>query len=136
MGIEHFLVASSITAVLAQRLLRRICLRCKESYQPPADELALLESVGGATPPDGFVRGAGCNFCAHTGYLDRIGVYELMPVSDSLRDLILDRAPHDEMRKAARAEGMRTLPDEAARLVESGMTTIAEVRRSIYVVGA
>jgi type IV pilus assembly protein PilB len=136
MGIEHFLVASSITAVLAQRLLRRICLRCKETYQPPAEELALLASVGGANPPDGFVRGAGCNFCAHTGYLDRIGVYELMPVSDTLRNLILDRASHDEMRKAARAEGLRTLPEEAARLVEAGVTTIAEVLRSIYVVGA
>jgi type IV pilus assembly protein PilB len=136
MGIEHFLVASSITAVLAQRLLRRICLRCKETYQPPAEELALLASVGGANPPDGFVRGAGCNFCAHTGYLDRIGVYELMPVSDALRNLILDRASHDEMRKAARAEGLRTLPEEAARLVEAGVTTIAEVLRSIYVVGA
>jgi type IV pilus assembly protein PilB len=136
MGIEHFLVASSVTAVLAQRLLRRICTRCKESYQPPAEELALLELFEEEPPADGFVRGAGCNFCAHTGYLDRIGVYELMPVSDTLRGLILARAPHDEMRKAARAEGMRTLPAEAVRLVESGVTTLAEVLRSIYVVGA
>jgi type IV pilus assembly protein PilB len=136
MGIEHFLVASSVTAVLAQRLLRRICTRCKESYQPPAEELAVLDSFEEEPPPDGFVRGAGCNFCAHTGYLDRIGVYELMPVSDTLRELILARAPHDEMRKAARAEGLRTLPAEAVHLVKNGVTTIAEVLRSIYVVGA
>ena len=81
------------------------------------------------------MRGDGCNFCAHTGYLERIGVYELMPVTDEIRELILDRASHDEIRKLARAEGMRTLQEEAVRLVETGVTTSAEVMRSIYVVG-
>src|SRR5256886_9530731 len=66
MGIEHFLVASSVTAVLSQRLVRRICNHCKETYQPAAEELALLAAIGGTAPPDGFVRGTGCNFCAHT----------------------------------------------------------------------
>src|SRR5205823_6861812 len=102
---------------------------------PPAEELAFLSTVGGSTPERGFMRGAGCNFCAHTGYLERIGVYEMLQVTDSVRELILDRASHDELRKLARSEGMRTLQEEAVRLVESGTTTLAEVLRSIYVVG-
>jgi type IV pilus assembly protein PilB len=135
MGIENFLIASSVTAVLSQRLVRRICDNCRETYQPPAEELAFLDTVGGNTPERGFMRGAGCNFCSHTGYLERIGVYEMMQVTDSIRELILDRASHDELRKLARSEGMRTLQEEAVRLVENGVTNLAEVLRSIYVVG-
>jgi type IV pilus assembly protein PilB len=136
MGIEHFLVASSVTAVLAQRLVRRVCTHCRERYEPPAEERALLDAIGGKVPPDGFVRGAGCNFCAHTGYLERIGVYEMMPLTDSLREMVLSHASHDEVRKLARHEGMRTLQEEAARLVETGVTNLAEVLRSIYVAGS
>jgi type IV pilus assembly protein PilB len=135
MGIENFLVASSITAVLSQRLVRRVCGNCVESYEPPAEELAFLHAMDGRIPERGFVRGTGCNFCAHTGYLERIGVYELLPVTDAIRESILDRASHDELRKLARAEGMRTLQEEAVRLVETGVTNLAEVLRSIYVVG-
>jgi type IV pilus assembly protein PilB len=136
MGIENFLVASSVTAVVSQRLVRRVCDNCRESYHPPVEEFAFLQAMGGEVPEAGFVRGAGCNFCAHTGYLERIGVYELMPVTDAIRELILDRASHDELRKVARVEGMRTLQEEAVRLVQDGVTNLAEVLRSIYVVGA
>jgi type IV pilus assembly protein PilB len=135
MGIETFLIASSVTAVLAQRLVRRVCPHCVERYQPPAEELAFLDTIGGGWPAEGFVRGAGCNFCAHTGFLERTGVYEMLPVSDAIRELILDRAPHGELRKTARYEGMRTLQEEAVRLVMAGVTNLAEVMRSIYVVG-
>jgi type IV pilus assembly protein PilB len=135
MGIEGFLVASSVTAVLSQRLLRRICTQCRGPYQPSAEEFALLQSIGGRPPAGGFVRGHGCNFCAQTGFLERIGVYEMMLVTDTVREMILNRAAHDEIRKAARMEGMRTLQEEAARLVEMGVTTLAEVLRTIYVVG-
>ncbi|HZX04960.1 GspE/PulE family protein [Kribbella sp.] len=136
MGIETFLVASSVTAVVSQRLVRRTCPNCREYYQPKSEELAFLAAAGGGAPSDGFVRGAGCNFCAHTGFLERTGVYELMPVSDTLRDLVVDRASHDEIRKAARYEGMRTLTEEGVRLVGQGVTTIGEVMRSIYLVGS
>ena len=132
MGIETFLIASSVTAVVAQRLVRRTCSHCAESYEPPASEIAFFERFGGTTPADGFVRGVGCNFCLQTGYLDRIGVYELMTVTESLREAILDRAPHEDMRKLASAYGMRTLQQEALTLVETGTTTLAEVMRSIY----
>ncbi len=135
MGIESFLVASSVTAVLSQRLVRRSCDHCRAPYQPSPQELALLQAIGGTAPAGGFVRGYGCNFCAQTGFLERIGVYEMMPVTEGIRALMLARAPHDEIRRVARAEGMRTLQEEAARLVETNVTTLAEVLRSIYVVG-
>jgi type IV pilus assembly protein PilB len=135
MGIEGFLISSAVTAVLSQRLVRRICEHCRETYEPSAEEMALLRAINGMPPAGGFIRGHGCNFCAQTGFLERTGVYEMMPVSDRIRELIVDRASHDEIRKTARAEGMRTLQEEAARLVESGATTLAEVLRSIYVLG-
>jgi type IV pilus assembly protein PilB len=135
MGIEGFLVASSITAVLSQRLLRRVCDNCRETYEPPPQEMAFLEAMGGQVPESGFVRGTGCNFCTHTGYLERIGVYEMMPITDPIRELILDRASHDDVRKLAHFEGMRTLQQESMRLVEAGVTNLAEVLRTIYVVG-
>jgi type IV pilus assembly protein PilB len=97
--------------------------------------MAFFRAMGGNPPDDGFVRGTGCNFCSHTGYLERIGVYELMPVTDAVRELILDRGSHDDIRKLARAEGMHTLQEEAVRLVETGVTNLSEVLRTIYVVG-
>ena len=81
------------------------------------------------------MHGAGCNFCAHTGYLERTGVYELLRVTDEVRQLIVERAPHDEMRKLALSQGMRTLQEQAVDLVLQGATTPAEVMRSIYVAG-
>jgi type IV pilus assembly protein PilB len=135
MGIEGFLIASSVTAVLSQRLVRRICEHCRETYQPSTEELGLLRAINGVRPGGGFVRGRGCNFCAQTGFLERIGVYELMPITDAIRELVVSRASHDDIRKMARAEGMHTLSEEAARLVESGVTTLNEILRSIDVMG-
>jgi type IV pilus assembly protein PilB len=135
MGIESFLVASSVTTVLSQRLVRRVCTHCREYYQPPAEELAFLANLGAQQPLGGFVRGAGCDFCARTGFLERIGVYEMLPITEGIRELILDRAAHDEIRKLARYEGMSTLQEEGARLVEAGVTNLAEVMRSIYLAG-
>ena len=144
MGIEAFLIASSVTAVVAQRLVRRNCPHCLEPYQPSVEELAFLRNVEAvavagdrqAGSSEEFFHGAGCEFCAHTGYLERIGVYELLAVTDEVRELIVQRAPHDEMRKLALSQGMRTLQEQAVRLVRDGTTTPAEVMRSIYVAGA
>jgi type IV pilus assembly protein PilB len=136
MGIEPFLIASSVSAVVAQRLVRRSCTHCVEPYTPTAEELAFLRSFGGAGEPlEGFRRGVGCHLCAHTGYLERIGVYELLTVTDGVRELVVDRAPHDDLRKLACSQGMRTLQEQAVRLVRDGTTTAAEVMRSIYVAG-
>jgi type IV pilus assembly protein PilB len=135
MGIETFLVASSVTTVISQRLVRRICGYCREPYAPTAEERTFLDAIGSGSWDDVFYRGAGCNFCAHTGYLERVGVYEMMPITERIRELVLDRAAHDELRKVARSEGMQTLLEEASRLVRVGVTTVAEVMRSVYVTG-
>ena len=132
MGIESFLVASSVIGIVAQRLVRRTCLACKEPYDIAPDELALYDQWGGA-PKDTFYRGAGCNFCAHTGYSDRIGVYELLRADVQVKELIVRQAPIEDLRQAAADQGMRTLRDEALRLVEQDITTMPEVLRSIYV---
>ncbi|MEO6501216.1 MAG: GspE/PulE family protein [Jatrophihabitantaceae bacterium] len=135
MGIETFLIASSVTAVLSQRLVRRICPHCREPYQPTSEELAFLRAIDGDAPDNGFMHGAGCNFCAHSGYLERTGVYEMLMVSDGIREQVLDRASHDDLRKLARAEGMSTLLEEAVALVRDGTTNLAEIMRSVYVMG-
>lgn len=135
MGIEAFLIASSVTAVVAQRLVRRSCTSCLAPYQPSPDELAFLHTFGGSEPIGGFQHGTGCHFCSQTGYLERIGVYEMLVITDEVRELIVDRAPHDQMRKLAQNQGMRTLQQQAAQLVTHGTTTAAEVMRSIYVAG-
>ena len=133
MGIESFLIASSVIGVVAQRLVRRTCTACSEPYEPTPDEMTFYEAWGGK-PKDNFVHGTGCNFCSQTGYVERVGVYELLHVSGEVRDAIVRQASHDEIRALAIDQGMRTLRDEALRLIEEDVTTIAEVVRSIYVV--
>ncbi len=135
MGIENFLVASSVSAVIAQRLIRKVCDSCRSYYVPPPAEVAFLASAGVDVPAKGLVRGSGCTFCAQTGYHERTGVYELLAVTDPIRELVVDRAPLAEVRKVAAYEGMRTLQEEGARLARAGVTTVAEVLRSIYTVG-
>ena len=135
MGIEPFLVASSVTAVVAQRLVRRVCPHCAAPYAPSPDERAFLATFGRGYEIDDFVLGAGCNFCAQTGYLDRIGLYELMPITDEIREMVIDRRSHDDLRKLCHAQGMRSLQEESLRLVQTGVTTLGEVIRTIYVGG-
>jgi type IV pilus assembly protein PilB len=133
MGIESFLIASSVVAVVSQRLVRRICQRCKTTYQPKDEELAFYEEGGGEAKGQ-FWQGLGCNFCAGTGYEDRIGVYELMRLTPEIKRLIVGWATQEELQRMAVAQGMRTLKDEAIRLITEDVTTIAEVVRSIYAV--
>ncbi len=131
MGIESFLVASSVLAVVSQRLVRRICQTCKTGYEPKDEELAFYQESGGL-PKAQFFRGEGCNFCAGTGYRDRIGVYELMRITPELKRLIVGWATQEELQRMAVSQGMRTLRDEAIRLIADDVTTISEVIRSIY----
>jgi type IV pilus assembly protein PilB len=132
MGIESFLIASSVVGIVAQRLVRRICNACREEYQPDPDELEIY-SLWGGKPKDVFTHGVGCNFCSHTGYVERVGVYELLRVSADMKQLIVSGATHDDMRELAVSEGMRTLRDEAVRLIEEDVTTVQEVLRSVYI---
>jgi type IV pilus assembly protein PilB len=133
MGIESFLISSSVIGIVGQRLVRRICPSCKSPYQPDEEELAFYEQSGGP-PKTVFYRGEGCNFCADTGYRDRIGVYELLQITTELKRLIVGWATQDELRRLAHQQGMRTLREEAVELIAKDVTTISEVVRSIYAV--
>jgi type IV pilus assembly protein PilB len=131
MGIESFLIASSVVAIVGQRLVRRICPSCKTAYAPTDDERAFYEESGGPEKTD-FTHGTGCNFCGGTGYQDRIGVYELLQMTPEIKRLIVGWATQDELHRLAQKQGMRTLRQEAINLVAHDVTTISEVIRSIY----
>ena len=131
MGIESFLIAPALLAVVGQRLVRRICPECTVGYDPAPEALAFYEAHSGAKKTE-FFHGEGCNFCSGTGYQERIGVYEVLEVSEGIRQLIVDTAPASELRKLAIEEGMRPLRQEALRLVTEDVTTISEILRSVY----
>jgi type IV pilus assembly protein PilB len=131
MGIESFLIASAVIGIVGQRLVRRLCDGCKAPYTPTDEELAFYRRAGGPKK-DVFFQGTGCNLCAHTGFKDRIGVYELLVMTQEMKRLVVGFATEDELRDMARKQGMRTMQDEAVALVASDVTTCAEVVRSIY----
>jgi len=131
MGIESFLIASSVIAIVGQRLVRRICPSCKTSYTPTGEERTFYEESGGPEKHD-FYHGTGCNFCGNTGYQERSGVYELLQMTPEIKRLIVGWATQDELRRLAQKQGMRTLSEEAITLVAQDVTTISEVIRSIY----
>ncbi|MCB1256162.1 MAG: Flp pilus assembly complex ATPase component TadA [Microthrixaceae bacterium] len=134
MGLEPFLVASSLTGVVGQRLLRRICSNCKTEYTPTAREVTIVDEFVGHQPTE-WVKGAGCNMCSNTGFRGRVGVYELLSVSDTIREMIVERASHHELRAVAIDEGMRTMQMQAFELVVNGITTVEDVVRSVYAPG-
>jgi type IV pilus assembly protein PilB len=131
MGIEAFLLASSVLAVMGQRLVRRSCGYCKVPHTLTAEEASFYKLAGGTGTA--HFMGEGCNLCAQTGYLDRVGVYELLQITEEMRQLIVAPNPsHDDMRRLAVGQGMRTLRDEGIRLIDEGVTTVAEIVRTIY----
>jgi type IV pilus assembly protein PilB len=132
MGIEAFLVASAVVAVVSQRLVRRLCDNCKEEYNPTADELAVFRQHSGGSDKVHFFRGRGCSYCSNTGYHGRIGVYELLKITPELRRLIVGWATTEELRRLAVAQGMRTMLREAMQLVEDDVTTIPEVVKTLF----
>jgi general secretion pathway protein E len=130
MGIEPFLVSSSVIAVMAQRLVRRVCTACREPYEPVREELEELgitpQRLAGQTI---YKPGPGCNQCKRTGYRGRTGIHELLVVDDEIRTLVMKQADAAAIRRAATARGMTTLREDGADKVVAGMTTIEEVLR-------
>ena len=123
MGVEPFLVASSVEAVLAQRLVRTICKHCKEPYTPDRSKLP-----ADFNPGDGpLYRGKGCRECRNTGYSGRKGIYELMRMDDDIRDLVIQRSSAQKVLACARKNGLILLRDDGWRKVRAGLTTVEEV---------
>jgi type IV pilus assembly protein PilB len=134
MGVEPFLISSSIIGVLAQRLVRVVCLACKELYSPSPEFLARLQANGAALPGEvKLARGAGCPECNQLGYQGRTAVYEIMRMSDSLREAVLQQRSAVAVRELARGEGMRTMKESALEKAVEGVTTAEEILRVIYV---
>jgi type IV pilus assembly protein PilB len=127
MGVEPFLIASSLEAVLAQRLVRRICPHCKSAYEPADSLLGPLGISRTSVGDRQFFSGHGCGVCNQTGYKGRLGIYEWLRMSEAVRDLVVQRAPTLQIRQQAIAEGMRTLRDDGLRAIFDGHTTIEEV---------
>ena len=127
LGLESFLITATIEGILAQRLVRKVCQRCKEAYTPTEDELSMLM----LTPEDlegrDLYRGTGCDFCNQSGYKGRMGIFECMVMDDNIRDLIMKQASTQLIRNEARKRGMRTLRQGGLMALYEGLTTIDEV---------
>jgi len=129
MGVEPFLISSTLIGVVAQRLLRTVCSGCKEEV-PPHDRLVQILTRNGIAASDiRPTQGKGCTVCSSTGYKGRVGIYELLVVSDEMRHLVLNSASAKEMLDAARKEGLRTLYEDGLIKVASGQTTYEELMR-------
>ena len=130
MGIEPFLISSAVILILAQRLIRKICMDCREPIKPHTQ---LLIDLG--VPPDEVksftvYKGKGCTICNNTGYKGRLGLYEVMPMKEELKELVLARASASEIKKEAIRLGMKTLRQSGMHKIKNGLTTIEEVLRS------
>ena len=130
MGVEPFLVASALDAIVAQRLARKLCDRCKEPYSPSSSE---LESAGWAGEDDlpEIYRATGCSACGRTGYRGRFALHEVMLVSEDVERMIVDRAHTEDIKKVALAQGMTTLRQAGMAQALSGVTSVEEVLRVV-----
>ncbi len=130
MGIEPFLIASVLSCVIGQRLVRRVCENCAEPWSPP---LKALNFWGlGPDPESRFLKARGCHRCRHTGYRGRVGVYEVLPIGEKLQSLIASNASEGDLRAAAREEGnFVTMREDAAIKVQRGITTIEEAAANV-----
>ena len=126
-GVQPFLIASSVIAILAQRLVRVNCIKCKEAYQPEAGELRAAGITQERAAQATFMRGKGCNHCRQTGYRGRHGLFEMMKMSSIIRELTFAQAPAQEIRRKARGAGMRSLLDDGLLKAMKGGTTLEEV---------
>ena len=127
MGVEPFLISSSLEAVLAQRLIRRICTSCRTAYEPKEELLTQLGLSPHEIGDKNFYYGTGCDACNHTGYKGRKGIYELLEINDAVRELVNQRAPSIVIKQKAVEMGMITLREDGLRSIYDGDTTIEEV---------
>ena len=133
LGLDNFLVTATLEGIIAQRLVRKVCSRCKQAYQPTEDELLKLEispdEIGGRP----LYRGKGCDFCNHSGFKGRLGIFEIMVLNDELRDMIMNNSSSQQLMAKARQVGMRTLRQSGMLALFDGLTTIDEVVRETQV---
>ncbi|MBM3891709.1 MAG: type II/IV secretion system protein, partial [Verrucomicrobia bacterium] len=129
MGIEPFLITSSVDAIIAQRLVRTLCPTCKVEDRPTEEMMDRLGVLGEQFKHTKFYRGVGCEQCRRTGYKGRTAIYEIMLMSEPIRPLVVDRRPATELKKAAMEHGMKTLRDDGLGKAAAGITSLEEVLR-------
>jgi type IV pilus assembly protein PilB len=132
MGVEPYLAASAIDCVVAQRLLRKLCVKCKEPYKPEKSELQevgfpefILDEI------EELMRPVGCSACAKTGFRGRLGIYEIMPVSEEIERMVVERDSSDNIKRSALSDGMILLREDGLEKVRTGVTSIQEVLRVV-----
>jgi type IV pilus assembly protein PilB len=135
MGVPTFLITATVEAILAQRLVRRICQTCREEVDPPRDQLEDLGMDPAQVEGKKFYRGVGCEKCNNTGYKGRVGLFELMVLNDELRELIMRNATADELRDCACKYGMIPLREYGTKFIFEGVTTADEVIRETILEG-
>jgi type IV pilus assembly protein PilB len=133
MGVPAFMITATVEAILAQRLVRRICPECREQVEPTEDILYDLEMDPASIGDNKFYRGVGCSSCSNTGYKGRVGLFELMIMDDDLRELIMQNAPTDKVRQVAASKGMQMLRRSGVNYIFEGITTAEEVIRETIV---
>ncbi len=133
LGLENFLITATIEGILAQRLIRKICPRCKEAYDATEDELYALQLTLEDLEGRKLYRGKGCEYCNHSGYKGRMGLFEIMILDDDMRELIMKQASTQLLRNESRKRGMRTLRQSGLMALYDGITTIDEVIRETMV---
>jgi type IV pilus assembly protein PilB len=126
-GVQPFLIASSVIAIMAQRLVRVNCVKCKEPFMPDEAEIRAAGIKPEMLEKATFMKGRGCTHCRQNCYRGRLGVYEMMRMTGQLRELTFAQAPAQELRRKARANGMRTLLEDAVQKALKGITTLEEV---------
>ncbi len=131
LGAESYLICSALAGTISQRIVRRVCPHCRETYQPAAEELTAYKEEMGELP-DKFYRGAGCNLCGGTGFMGQCGIFELMTLSEKVKQMFLENAAASQIRAQAIKEGMEPLKHDAMLKVKEGITTIPEVLRNVY----
>jgi type II secretory ATPase GspE/PulE/Tfp pilus assembly ATPase PilB-like protein len=131
LGTEPYVVAGALIGVVAQRLVRRLCVHCRRQYALPEETLRALNISEGDAAGISFFKAVGCDQCNHTGYRGRIGIYEVMRVTDKLRRLIASRGSEDQIREAAISAGMITLGEDGLSKVKQGITTAEELLRVV-----
>jgi type II secretion system protein E len=131
-GVQPFLVASSVMAVMAQRLVRKVCPKCQEPDEPDTHELKVLGLTPDKIKSANFMRGRGCTYCHHTGYRGRLGIFEMMQMNSTLREMSFRREPTQNIRRQARLFGMRTLLEDGVLKALKGITTLEEVLESTH----
>ena len=130
-GVEPFVTGSALIGVVAQRLVRRLCMNCRRQYTPDAEVLRALNISDGEACALPFYKAVGCDQCNHTGYRGRVGIYEVMKITEKLRRLIAQRVSEDALREAALSGGMLSLGEDGLAKVKGGMTTADELLRVV-----